>query len=136
MFKALLDLLNPWSWRADRRGERELEMNEERFHTDRAAKVAAGYEKGVPPRVLQSSVSSSFTKKRTPLRSGTDAVLMLGGVGAANAMGRFPLRRLHATHRAWRLSSVVWPPSENGMTWSPSMRSLGMSRRQSAHRRS
>lgn len=57
----LLDWLNPWSRRADRRGERELEITEERFNADKAAKLGARYERGEPPRPMRPSVSSPST---------------------------------------------------------------------------
>lgn len=63
---ALLDLLNPFSWWAHLRGARELEIAEERFHADRAAKLGARYESGKPPGVSQSFVSSTVTMKKTP----------------------------------------------------------------------
>jgi hypothetical protein len=44
----LLDWLNPWSWRADRRGERELTLAEERARYERTAMLGARYEGDKP----------------------------------------------------------------------------------------
>lgn len=64
---ALLDLLNPLTWWGHLRGKRELQIAEERFHADRAAKIGARYERSDPPRVLQSRGSSAATGRSTPL---------------------------------------------------------------------
>lgn len=39
-----LDWLNPWTWRADRRGNRELELTEERDRYQQTAILGARYE--------------------------------------------------------------------------------------------
>lgn len=51
----LLDLLNPFTWRADLRGERELEMAEKREAAQREALLGARY--GGEPRVHRPSTS-------------------------------------------------------------------------------
>jgi hypothetical protein len=48
----LLDFLNPWTYRADRRGKRELELTEERDRYQRTATVGARYE-GDPPQPVE-----------------------------------------------------------------------------------
>lgn len=54
---ALTDLLNPLTWLGHLRGERELEIAEERLRVEHAAKLGARYKSGKPPTVSQTSWS-------------------------------------------------------------------------------
>jgi hypothetical protein len=51
----ILDWLNPWTWRADRRGARDLKLTEDRDARERSSSLGARYLD--EPRVSQPSVS-------------------------------------------------------------------------------